>query len=236
MTTTLYFHAALSTVSGTLPSTAVFSAATIGTNMDAYTVNRHMNITIGTSQTSISKSVTGSTDPFNVYITRFISDPLTAQTISSNTWTYYDATKSSTASSDWPGEAGGNGSRYAAIYVWRPSTGAVVGTIINGLSATVSAVDVNTTEKSSKLTYTGASVVCLSGDVLAIEIMGADYEPSAITDYWYYDGTVLTTTDNTATSNMASQLTTPQTLSFSIPSIVCTVTKKTVTNKFIKNY
>lgn len=233
--TFIYFHAATSTVSGTLPSTMQQSAVTTTTPFDAVTVNRTMSITQGTSQTSLAATVTPTSSPTQMYITRFVSPTLAAQTISAQSWFLGDATSVSATGTGWP-NAQTSGNRTIALYVWRPSTGARVGYIINGVSAAPSANTGGATgEKSSILFYSGSSVVCQAGDVLCLEMLGAANSGASHTFTWYYDGTSVDGADNTTETSQASFIEAgSQTITFTVAPTVCTVTGKTITpNKFV---
>lgn len=233
MATKFYFHAAASpTYGGTLPSTLQYSDQTVSEYFDAYTVNRSMDTTKGTSQASIAKSTSGGGSPRYMYVTRFVSAPIATQTVSAATWTLWEATASPGGFS-WPGGYS-NGYREIAIYVWRPSTGARVGFIRNGISADFSNNIGSTSETTGKTTYSGSAVSATSGDVICVEIIGATDSASGTNTYtWYFDGTTIPSTDDTSIASCASSIGTTQTLTFAPTSTACTVTSKVVTNKFI---
>lgn len=213
MATKLYFHNATSTVSGTLPSTNQ-SALTLNKLSDAVTVNRSMNTTIGTSQVSKAIATDAVTTQQNLYYTRFISMELGSQTISANTWDYNFAAQCNNLNANFPVDT--SGPVYINCYVWRPSTGAKVGTILEGNSVSDFAeVSTSAAEKVCNGTFSGSSLAIQNNDVLCFEMIFRVTQGStnARTDTVYYDGTTENTTDNTTVSNHASYIQTPQTLS-----------------------
>lgn len=220
--TKLYFHNATSGVSGTLPSSiqAALGASTFSS--DAATVNRSMNTTIGTSQ--VIKSITATSGAQKMYFTRFVSDVLTNNTtISANTWNYAIAFREALLTTNWP--ISGTGNSNMTVYVWRPSNGTKIGTILDS-STGVSLTEPNAanTIKSNFNTFSGSAVTALAGDVICFELyVNPTLGGSAACDT-YYDGTTETNNTNTTVSNHASYIETPQTIAFGpAPTILQTV-------------
>jgi hypothetical protein len=173
-----------------------------------------MNTTIGTSQVSKAIATNASTSLQNLYYARFISMPLGSQTISANTWDYNFAAQCNNLNANFPVNT--TGPVYINCYVWRPSTGAKVGTILEGNSASDFAeVSAASAEKVANGTFSGSSLAIQNDDVLVFEMIFQVTQGSANarTDTVYYDGTTENTTDNTTVSNHASFIQTPQTLS-----------------------
>lgn len=219
MATKLYFHNATSTVSGTLPSTNQ-SVLTFNKLSDAVTVNRSMNTTIGTSQVSKAIATDVGTQQQNLYYARFISMPLGTQTISANTWDYNFAAQTNNLNANFPVNT--SGPVYINCYVWRPSTGAKVGTILEGDSVSDFAeVSVASAEKVCNGTFSGSSLAIQNQDVLCFEMIFQVIQSvtNARTNTVYYDGTTENATDNTTVSSHASYIQTPQTLSLATNSI-----------------
>jgi hypothetical protein len=234
MVTRFYTHTATSTATGTLPST-IQSTQTITATFDAATVNRSMNTTVATgSQTDLSATKTGGGSSTVFHMTRFISDPLDMTSLSANTWTISIAGWCGSFLPFYPSQA--NKLIPSCVYVWRPSTGTKVGTVFDGLSSTTTNQTGNTSEFTSKVNFTGSAVSSMTqGDLLVYEAQtGTDFSTSQ-TWHYAYNGSTITTTDNTATSNHAAYLETPQTITFYTPPTTfdCTVTSKVVTNKII---
>jgi hypothetical protein len=237
MATRLYLHKATSTNTGTLPSTKQSSKTTTG-NLDAQTVNRSMDTTIGTSQQTISASVTTVGSISDAYITRFLSGPFNTN-ITAQTWTINFAIASNSSQWTWIDSSsnGADGGFRVCAYVWRPSTGAKVANIFDGLTSAVSNTQVfgSYTEKSMHVTISGSAVTVTNGDIIAIEFFDGHYTVLTSTDTLYLDGTTVnTSTAYPSVSNHASFIETPDTLTFVGGAITATVTGKTNTNKFIK--
>jgi hypothetical protein len=236
MATRMYFHAANSTVSGTLPSTEQ-STLTATKNGDAQTVNRLMDTTIGTSQTSIMIVSNASTSAQNFYFTKFVSLPLNQTNITAQTWTYNFAAKEELTTNQFP-VSGSSDELYINIYVWRPSTGAKVGTIFdNATAAGVVNEPPANTEEAFQTPVTGTAVASAAvGDVIIAEIWFQCTQGSATAgdNFFYFDGTTVTTSLDTTVSNHASFLETPQNLVFVSPATDMDVTDtRVLTNKFI---
>src|SRR3982750_4444958 len=130
MVTRFYLHAATNSTSN-LPTTRQSSVSVVGSpgTNGSPSINRQMDITIGTTQTSQAQAGDGAN---NIYYTRFVSALLAAQTISANTWTI------NFAFSGTSGAAPSN--PRACIFVWRPGTGKVadVADTSTGVSANAS--------------------------------------------------------------------------------------------------
>jgi hypothetical protein len=234
LVTRLYFHNATDSTTG-LP-TAEQASLTSNLNMEgSQTTNRQMNITIGTSQASVS-GIHGSTSLKTIYFTRFVSAALSVSSISANTWTYNFSTKEVSASENFP--VSGSGFVYAVCYVWRPSSSTKVGTIIDGFTAANITEPAANTQVVHHTTFSGSSVASLvAGDVIIFEVW-FDVDPAAgagtTTISFFYDGTTANTTNNATVSNHASFLETPQDNLFAPSTITMTESAaKTYSNKFI---
>lgn len=240
MATRFYFHAAASGVSGTLPS-AEQSTLTAAANADAQTVNRSMNTTIGSAATQLNISSTNSTR--TLYYTKFVSPLIYQTSIAANTWVYAFAAVEANLSCNFPVN-GTNKAVNVNIYVWRPSTGAKVGTILDG--ATAATVDEQASAGGSGVGHvvncTGSSVAGLtSGDaVIIIEIWFASVASTIAGNgqQFTFDGaTTITENGTSSMDTAASYIETPENLSLSAAgnaitkSLTETVTvSETVTN------
>ena len=220
MPTRFYFHAADTTVTGTLPTTEQNTALAPTRNVDAQTAKRSMNTTIGVGpHTNLSHNTIASTTTTAMFFTRFISDPLAAQTIAAATWTLNFASSYSNASANFP-VSGGSQAIPITCYVWRPSTGAKVGDILNGNStATFNEVAGPAVNQG---TFSGSAVTCQAGDVLVLEVIFNTTQATATsrTVGFYFDGTTVNTTDDASVTNHASFLENPNTISFDFPSSI----------------
>lgn len=233
MATRLYLHAASSSVSGTLPSSEQSDRTTSG-DFDLQSNNRLMDTSVGSSQSQFDKTVALSLSTQYFYISRWVSPPLDETSISAETWTTNIAAKSGHADGLFPNWI------YANIYVWRPSTGAKIGTVLDDEVGS-SYLGGNVSETVKHRTQAGSGVSCQAGDVLVCEvwIVGTTFSNGNYNCSFYYDGTTANTTDGASVSNHASFIETPQDLSFQTGEgpgepVECSVTSKIVTNKFIE--
>ena len=122
--TKLYFHAASSTVTGTLPS-AEQSALTSTKNVNVQTVNRSMNTSISTgTMTTLALTTNATASLTDYYITKFVSDTLTgvSSSITAHSWNYAFAARVNNLSANFPCN-GTSQPVYVNVYVWRPSNG-----------------------------------------------------------------------------------------------------------------
>lgn len=156
-----------------------------------------MDPTIGTvAQVSLASASAAATTNQQQPLLRFVSDPIAAQTIASQTITVQLGFSASSTNSAFAWTW--------MLTVWRPSTGAAVGQPINGITRPLSSAAATTAEVNSSLGSAGTStsVTAANGDVLILEIwrnatvqtMGTSY-----TNTIFYDGT----TEASATNNAA---------------------------------
>lgn len=233
MTTRFYLHSASSSVSGTLPSAQVSTMA-LTAQFDAFSVNRSMDTTISAgSQVDLTATKTNSSSTALMYMTRFLSSRINQTSISANTWTLNIACWANSSSPFYPS----NTSHFvpSCLYVWRPSTGAVVGSaIFDGVSSTSTLQLGSTSERVSKVNFTGSAVTIQSGDILVLEAWTASNVTSSQTWHYAYDGATINTSDNTSATNHAAYIETPENITFTPPSIDATATTiSNLTNKFI---
>jgi len=209
MATKLYLHNATSTVSGTLPSTVQSSLGTPAVSSDATTVNRSMDTTIGTAQTSKALTSLAQTAAQVIYFTRFCSAPLNQTSIAANTWNWVAATSEASTTGNFPAANARN-----VVYVWRPSSGTKVGNIFDGAGNNPGAG--TTTERAVVSTFSGSALTVQVGDIICCELVFTVSQSTAVarTMTVFYDGTAETNTDGTITSNQASYINTPETISF----------------------
>lgn len=214
--TKLYFHAAASSVTGTLPSTEQ-STLTAAVNGDAQTVNRSMNTTIGTSQTSRTVTTLAQTASQNLYFTKFLSEGMSNTSLAAGLYTYNFAAAEPNLGANFPVTSNSK-AVYINCYVWRPSNGTKVATVLDGNSALVyNEPTVINTETVMHGTFTGAAVGSItSGDVLVFEVWFQPIQGAATAriNTFYYDGTTQNTSQGTTVSNHASFLELPDLLLF----------------------
>lgn len=105
-----------------------------------------------------------------------------------------------------------------AIYVWRPSTKALVGVLRQGNDARVGAAPtLASTEQASYGTATPASVTAQAGDQIIVDWYGRQDNTTAAsyaTNVYYDGGTDTNTTDNATVSDFAAYVQFTETLTF----------------------
>ena len=219
MVTRLYFHNALSTVAGTLPTTEQ-STLTADAQADDATVSHSMNTTIGTSQVALSipQSSTGAT--YTYYFTRFISPLLNQTSIAAGTWTFAFAASQGNALNNFPVD-GSNKPIKVNCYVWKPSNATKYGTILDGNTA--STVDEPTTAPIAEyyhiVNFTGSAVSALTAvdAVLVLEVwfrVTATNGASGSNSFFFDGPNVLSENALALSADAASYLETAQTLTF----------------------
>jgi hypothetical protein len=196
-----------------------------------------MDTNIGTGQTQILIVSAASTSAQKYYFTKFVSQPLAQTNVTAQTWTYNFAAEEELGSNQFPVASSGD-DIYLNIYVWRPSTGAKVGTVFDTQSASglVSEAAAGT-EAVYHLDITGSAVASAAvNDVIIAEIWFECTQSSATAadNFFYYDGTTVNTTNGATVSNHASFLETAQNLTFVTPAIDMTnASTKTFASRFI---
>lgn len=211
--TFIYFHDLTSSVTGTLPTTQQGSYAAPLVTVDAYTVNRSMDTTIGTAQTSKAGAISLSNK--TIYLTKFVSQPLNQTSVAANTWNYSFAAAETSTGCNFP--VPGTSAVNVTVYVWRPSTGAKVGNIMDGTSSGTQYSEPGAGAIQSVYgSFTGSAVTCQVGDVIVMEIYFAMTTPASGTVTFYYDGTTETPNNGTTVTNHASYIQTPEILAFGV--------------------
>ena len=214
MATKLYLHRTEVSTPATLPSSeqsTLTADANLFDNEDG-SENRRMDTTISAvSQTTLTNTSTGDTSAHNYYIARWVSNTLYQAKIDANTWDFKTAMTASNAAANFPRSS--TGVLRVNCYVWRPSTGTKVGTILDGDTA-ADGEEAGTSQTLIECTFTGAAVTGLTpGDaVLVFELWAivTQANTSTRTQTVHYDGTT-----ESSTSNNASYIQTPENLRFS---------------------
>lgn len=213
MATRLYLRAALAATSPTAgnQSTTYPQASPVLFNANSGTGFEDLSLstTKGTAQTSKALNSQASTAAGqDFYVARFSSEALAAQTIAANTWTFAMAHS----------EANVNANNYhvfASLYVWRPSTTAVVGYVYDGGNVIGGSVEMAATEDGRVGTQAMSAVTAAAGDILVYECWFSSLAQAMATAYaqtLYFDGT--TDVVDTTTTDAASYIETPQNLTF----------------------
>lgn len=189
MTLKFYLHDATTADTGTLPGSTNISGQTVNITATGAATNRSADDAIGASQVSIALSTVASTSAQTNWFARFCSIPLAAQTIASqNVTVHLGASESNNSSNLFP---------KVVITVWRPSTGATVGTL-----ATLTGVtEPGTNETDVSVAGTSTAITVALGDILVIEVFGANTQAmgTSYTNTIFYDGT----TEASSSSNAA---------------------------------
>lgn len=199
-----YLHAATTGDTGTLPGASTLSVtkATPDVTAAGASTNRSMNGTIGTSQVSQALTTLASTLEKKNWYRRFCSDPIAAQTIAAQYVSLHLGLSQSNTNSDprvWTA---------GSLWIWRPGTGAKVGTALADLTPGTGASTTTlagTTEEAKSATLSGAnttvSQTSQDGDILVFEMWTDQTQlmATAYTNTVFYDGT----TENSTTNNAA---------------------------------
>lgn len=212
--TRLYFHSATDATAG-LP-TSEQSTLTSNKDADVQTVNRSMTPAIGSVQATLVLTSNVTTSTQNYYFSRFVSPPLFQLSIAANTWTYNFAANQGNIRANFPVN-GTNQPVRVNCYVWRPSTSTKIGTILDGNTQSTIDEPSPNSEVAHHVSFTGAAVSSMTDDdVLIFEVWFViiQQQSAAFTDVFYYDGSVVNTTDNSTVSDHASFIETPEDLSF----------------------
>lgn len=201
MATRLYLHRASSAVGGTLPATnaSVSSTAptwTPGTTNGAALTPLLTNLTMNTiisavAQTSLAyatfASVAAQPQPF----LRWVSEPLDAQSISSQTITVSIGTSESSTNSAF--------SQRMVVRLWRPSSGTNVGAMRDTGSEFWGGS--STSQSAQTGSFGSTAQTAQAGDVIVLELWRTTAVQSMATSYTntlFYDGTTEASISNIA--------------------------------------
>lgn len=200
----LYFHDAANALSGTFP-TGEQSARTATQTATGANTLRTMNRTIGAAQVTVDVQFnTTINTAYTKFYRFFCSPPLASdQTVGGGNATL-NVADSHDASSQNHWIDGIN------LYVWRPSTGALVGKIKDAVNLGGSEPTANDSIQVTHITgITTSAVNGLAGDVIICEIWAETFveaNRSNANHRFYYDGTTENTTENAVVSNHASYI------------------------------
>lgn len=155
--------------------------------------NRVMDASVGTSQTTQTGNTAASLASQNGWLGRWVSAPIAAQTIA--------AAQSVNLSAAWAeSNATSDFIPAVSVCVWRPSTGAKVGTIFDNVDTALT-TEPGTTQTAIVVSNGGSSssVTAQDGDILVVEAwrkLNAQTMATAYTNTFFFDGT----TEASATS------------------------------------
>lgn len=200
MSTRLYLHNAANALSGTFPTTWTGAVLTPVDVSDKAVTLRSADFNIGSSQVTATVSTSATTASHDIQHTWASSKPLQgAQTVGGGTWTVNIADAESNTSAN-------HFINSLTAYVWRPSTGASIGTIVSTRSGSSLEPTSTSSEQVSTFTIATSSVAAQDGDVIILELYARPIQ-SMSTSYTvnsYYDGTTENTTENAVVSSHAS--------------------------------
>lgn len=175
---------------------------------------RTMNTTIGTSQASLS--LTTSADAGNTqnnFLGFFASEPLLgAQTVGGGTMIFNTAELEANLASNW----WING---LCVYVWRPSTGEIVGYVRDYQGVSLGGLE-PTAQAQEQVTHitgiTTSAVAAQTQDVIVCEIWVSALQgmATAYANQFFFDGTTVNTTENAVVTSQASFLELTENLTF----------------------
>lgn len=219
MATKLYLLSTANALTGTFPTTEQ-SSQTASWSMVGASSLLTMRGTKGGGQGSFSGTSLANTSLQTAFCGYFASDTLDVnQSVggAGQTLTLNLANRENNLSMNFGADLRCN------VYVWRPSTGAKVGTICDCLTMTGSAepTTANSERSNSASTSSTSTVSALAGDVIVCEIWQFHTQSAATSytaDVWA-NGTTETATVNTVVTNHASFLNfSADTLTFGTPS------------------
>jgi hypothetical protein len=217
MATKLYFHELPTTNSGNLPI-GDQAANVPGVTATGATTIRTMDTAIGVGQTSVAINTLGSTAIQTALFRMFSSPPLDgAQTVGGGTITLNVADSESNLNGNFA-------ICQLNVYVWRPSTGVIVGTLAdNSIGAVANSIarepTLASSEQVSTINFSTSAVSAQDGDVVICEIWSYHQQAmgSAYVATFYFDGTTENNTENAVVSNHASYLLLNENLTFKAP-------------------
>lgn len=215
MATRFYLKNDTNTLTGTFP-TSEQGAGTADVTWTSANTLRTMNTTIGTFQTNAT-GVNASTSQQRHFIRMFASPLIAAQTIAAQTWTFFCGDQEANAAANY-------WTNIVNVYVWRPSSGTKVGTIIDGSNgAAMGGSESTTTETVTTWTFSGSAVTAQDGDVIICEVWAVNTASmsTAYTLTVWYHGTVDTGAEDSAIADAASFVETANDVTFyTAPTIV----------------
>jgi hypothetical protein len=218
MATKLYLRNTTSTVAGSLPT---YPLDGVGNYFVTSTATlRALSTTIGAGQTSRAGSSLAQTGIQDGGYGYWTTDPLSgSQTVGGGTVTVNIAASESNTNMNL-GENASGGAWKVYIYVWRPSTGAVVGTVVASYTSwNTTEPSAASTEKVIHGTLGSSGISAQDGDIVVVELAVAHNQgmASSYTNTIFYDGTTENTTTNTTVSNHAAFVQFTENLTFQTP-------------------
>jgi len=221
MATRLYFKDAANPLRGTFPS-GEQSSSTASWSVTGSNTLRTMNAQIGGLQASLA-GATGTGTTLKLAFLGFFCSPMLrgAQTVGGGSIILNTADLETSLSDNFWVNA-------LHTYIWRPSTGAKVGSSIKDNAGSSLGGTEPTAINSEQVTHitgiTSTGVSASDGDVIIAEIWSAHTktQTSSRTCTWYYGGTTVNTTENNVVTTQASFIEFAETLQFYRRAFPCT--------------
>lgn len=200
MPTRLYFRDDAHSLTGTFPVTEQSTAVA---NWTANNTLKTLELTTGTAMVSHTGTSAATTAAQSGMMGRFVTMPLSgAQTVGGSPMVMNVAeSEGNLASNFWVNAI--------HVFVWRPSTGALVGTVVDSGGTSLGGLEPTAAASTQVSHITGIATSAVSaetGDVVIIEVwsrftqsMGTAYSSS-----FFFGGSVENTTENAVVSNHAS--------------------------------
>ncbi len=212
-----YLHDVTSPNTGTMPSNspAVIQGGPLGTGTEAAgnATARDATDVIGTANPDTESSITAQAAATRQVLghRRFVSRPLAATTFhaADGSWTFsYARSQSNTNHTS----GGSSGPTVCNVYLWRPSTGAQVGSITVAFPGGLLTVTAETAD--SRVASWGGTQAILDGDILVFDVCSDFTQGMAVayTDQFAYNGTI-----EADTTSCASFITPPAPLTLFTP-------------------
>lgn len=209
MATKLYFHDISNALAGTFPS--VSQSATSASRVWDTTL-RVMDKNTGSLQVGPTATSLANTTAQHHFIRWFCSPLLSgSNTVGGGTWTFNCAQQESNTNSNFVI----NG---VDVYIWRPSTGALVNQVKDWAGASLGGVKPTaaSSEQVNTFSFTTTARAALNGDVIICEVWAAFTQSmgTAYTETFFYDGTTENATQGTVVTSQASFLNISENLNF----------------------
>ncbi len=214
MATRLFFRSTTNALTGTFPTAEQSAAAANATATGANTL-RTLSKIQGTGNATLAVTTQAVTTAQNNFMGFFCSPPLLgAQTVGGGTMILNGAENESNLAANWWINS-------LNIYVWRPSTGTRVGTIRDAAGTSLGGLEPTSTANVQVSHITGITSTAVSaadGDVVICEvwIRATQNASMSYTGTFYYNGTTVTTTENTVVANHASFIELTENLTFKV--------------------
>lgn len=200
-----------SATGNTSVSTGKKSAVLVNSTADPTTAvqNYWLAHSLGNAGANQNHTSLASTSAQKTWKGRWTSNPLAAQTIAAQTWTFNFAASIQNAAA--------NAFLALSVYVWRPSTNSLVGFIYDSVSPLGTVWPTSLTTR--QITFSGSAVTAQVNDVLAIEVwdVATQTMATAYTVSFYTDGRMEVVSGGATLSDPISVLLPANDIALNIP-------------------